>query len=169
MYWAAPVGVEDHARAGVAGGDSVGQRVRDQFGAQVVSEGEPDDPPGGNVDHGGQVQPPLPGGDVGDVAAPAGVDLAGVGGEVPADPVRPRRNGRVSDPAGSRTSGSNQSAVPAEGDVREAHGRGWLVGLHLPGLPGGRGIQDGRGCDGYVPGVVEDDSGRGQFAATGVN
>ena len=61
--------MEDPARARVAGRDRVGQRSRDQFGAQVVSEGVADDPAGGDVDHRGQIQPPLPGADIGDVAA----------------------------------------------------------------------------------------------------
>src|SRR5580693_5958707 len=82
---AAAVGVEDHAGLGVAGGDRVGQGAGDQLGAQVVREGEPDDAAGGDVDDGGEVEPALPGGEVGDVAAPPLVDLRGVGGEVPAD------------------------------------------------------------------------------------
>src|SRR5262249_8759077 len=82
---AGPVGVKDHARARVAGRDRVGQRIGDQLGAQVISDGVADDPAGGDVDHGGQVQPPLPGADVGDVPAPARVDRGGIGGEVAAD------------------------------------------------------------------------------------
>src|SRR5215472_17164119 len=90
VYWgAAPVAVEDHAGRRVASGQSVGQRAGGQLSAQVIGEGVTDDAPGGDVDHRGQVQPSLPGTDVGDVAAPPGVDLAGVGGEVPADLVRP--------------------------------------------------------------------------------
>src|SRR5580704_1718048 len=68
---AAAVGVEDHARLGITGGDRVGQRVADQLGAQVIGHGKPDDAPGGDVDDSGQVQPAFPGGDIGDVAAPA--------------------------------------------------------------------------------------------------
>ena len=95
---AAAVGVEDHPGCGRAGGDGVGQGVGDQVGAQVVGQGPADDPAGGEVDDGGQVQPALPGRDVGDVAAPAGVDRRGVGREVAADQVRPgrRRPGRGS-------------------------------------------------------------------------
>jgi len=52
VYWAAAVGVEDHPGRGVAGGDRVGQGVRDQFGAQVISQREPDDAAGGDIDHG---------------------------------------------------------------------------------------------------------------------
>jgi hypothetical protein len=44
------------------------------------------DAAGGDVDHGGQIQPPLPGADVDDVAVPAGIEFAGAGGEVAADP-----------------------------------------------------------------------------------
>src|SRR3954451_5358888 len=67
VYWAAPVGVEDHAGVGVAGRDGVGQGVGDQVGAQVVGHRVADHTPGGDVDDGGQVEPPLPGVDVGDV------------------------------------------------------------------------------------------------------
>ena len=49
---AAAVGVEDHARRGVAGGDRVAQRGSDQLGAQVIGQGEPDDAAGGDVDDG---------------------------------------------------------------------------------------------------------------------
>src|SRR5215471_10203185 len=37
------VGMEDHSRAGVPRSDSVGQRGGGQLGAQVISQGEPDD------------------------------------------------------------------------------------------------------------------------------
>jgi hypothetical protein len=57
MCTAAAVGAEDHARPRVPDGDRVGQRVRDQPGAQVVRHGVADDPPGGDVDDGGQVEP----------------------------------------------------------------------------------------------------------------
>jgi hypothetical protein len=72
---AAAVGVEDHARLRVAGGDCVGQRAAGQFRAQVVREGVADDPPGRDVDDRGQVEPAFPGRDVGDVPAPSGVEL----------------------------------------------------------------------------------------------
>src|SRR6266487_1903672 len=86
---AALIAVEDHAGAGVAGGDRVGQRTGDELGAQVIGQGVTDDAAGGDVDHGGQIQPPFPGADVGDVPAPAGVEVGRVGGEVAADPIRP--------------------------------------------------------------------------------
>ena len=78
---ATAISLEDHAGCGVAGGDGVGQRVGDQVGTQVLGEREPDHAPRRDVDHGGQLQPPLPGRDVGDVAAPAGVDRGGVHGK----------------------------------------------------------------------------------------
>src|SRR6266516_2058757 len=68
---AAPVGVEDHSRRRVAGSDRVCQCRRDELGAQVIGYRIADDPAGGDVDHGGQIQPPLPGADVGYVTAPA--------------------------------------------------------------------------------------------------
>jgi len=61
--------------------------VLGQFGAQVIGHGVAGDPAGGDVDDGGQVEPALAGGDVGDVAALAGVQPAGVGGEITADQV----------------------------------------------------------------------------------
>jgi hypothetical protein len=51
---AAAVGVEGHARLWGTGRDRVGQRVRDQLGAQVVRHGIAHDPPRGDVDDGGQ-------------------------------------------------------------------------------------------------------------------
>src|SRR4029450_9222030 len=59
--------------------------------------GEADHPARGDVDHGGQLQPPFPGREVGDVAAPAGVDRGGVDGEVAADQVSPGGGRRVRD------------------------------------------------------------------------
>ena len=77
MYWAGSRGRSGRSRpVGVAGGDRVGQGVRDELGAQVIGQGEPDDAAGGDVDDGGQVQPAFPGGDVGDVAAPRWLILA---------------------------------------------------------------------------------------------
>jgi transposase-like protein len=64
VYWAAAVGVEDHAGARVAGRDGVDQGGGDQLGAQVVGDRVADDAAGGDVDHGSQVQPPLPGADI---------------------------------------------------------------------------------------------------------
>jgi hypothetical protein len=43
VYWAAPVGVEDHPGVWVAGGDRVGQRAGDQLGAQVIGHRVADD------------------------------------------------------------------------------------------------------------------------------
>jgi hypothetical protein len=91
------VRVEHHPRRGITGGDRVGQRVAGQLGAQMLGQGEADHPAGGDVDHGGQVQPALPGRDVGDVATPAGVDRGGVDGEVPADQVGSGGRRRVRD------------------------------------------------------------------------
>ena len=110
---------------GVAGGDRVGQRVGDQFGAQVIGHGVADDAAGGDVDDGSQVQPPLPGGDIGDVAAPPGVHRCGTRGEVAADPVAARRCRRVGDggalPSFRRP--ALQAAMPSSAG-RSACGRG---------------------------------------------
>src|SRR6266498_3144499 len=90
---AAPVRIEDHSWARVAAGDRVGQRIGDRVA---------NDAAGGDVDHGGKIQPPShvpmsvmsP---VGDVPAPARVDLGGVGSEVPPDLIRSCGGGRVED------------------------------------------------------------------------
>jgi hypothetical protein len=56
--------------------------VGDELGAHVIGERPPHDAAAGEVDDGGEVGPALPGGDVGDVATPAGVEL-GARAEVP--------------------------------------------------------------------------------------
>jgi hypothetical protein len=89
--------MEDHPGRGIAGRDRVSQRVRHELGPQVISQGKPDDAARGDIDHGGQVQPALPGGEVGDVPAPPGVDLGGIRGEVPADRSGAGRGRGVSD------------------------------------------------------------------------
>jgi hypothetical protein len=90
----------------------------------VVRQGVADDAAGGDVDDGGEVEPPFPGGDEGDVAAPAGVDLGGVGGEVPADPVRPRRrpgprswSSSAASPPGPAAPGPASAGRPASGSA----------------------------------------------------
>jgi hypothetical protein len=69
--------VEDHAGGRIPGGDGVAQRIGDQAGPQVIGHRVSHDPAGGDVDDGGQEQPPFPGAQVGDIAAPAGVQLGG--------------------------------------------------------------------------------------------
>ena len=54
------------------------QRGLDQVGAQVVLDRPADDPAGAAVADRAQVQPALPGGQVGDVGGPDPVQLAGV-------------------------------------------------------------------------------------------
>src|ERR1022692_208990 len=63
----------------------------------MISPREPDYAAGGDVQNCGEEQPSLPGRDKSDVAAPAGVDLRGVGGELPADQVRAGSGRRVGD------------------------------------------------------------------------
>ena len=50
------------------------QGVGDELGAHVVGQRPAHHPAAGQVDHGGQVRPAFPGGDVGDVAHVAGVE-----------------------------------------------------------------------------------------------
>ena len=47
VYWAAAVGTEDRSRRGVTSSDRVGQRIRHELSAQVISESGP--PPAGST------------------------------------------------------------------------------------------------------------------------
>jgi hypothetical protein len=86
VYWAATIGVEDHAvDVPTAGGHRRLQGVGDEGGAHVLGEGPADHPPREQVDDGGQIQPALTGAQVGDVAAPRHVRGGRV--EVPSDPI----------------------------------------------------------------------------------
>src|SRR5690348_9100964 len=69
----------------------------------MVGGGPAHDPTRREVDDGGQVEPAFPRVDVGDVAAPAGVQHCGGGGEVPADQVRREGGGRVGHGGGAPT------------------------------------------------------------------
>src|SRR5215217_1780801 len=91
------IGMEHDPSCGIASGHGVGQRVGNQLGTQMLGHGEPHDPPRGDVDYGRQVQPALPGREVGDVATPAGVDRGRIDREVTADQVRPGGRRRVRD------------------------------------------------------------------------
>ncbi|GAA2104376.1 hypothetical protein GCM10009801_79960 [Streptomyces albiaxialis] len=94
---AAAVGVKDHPGwwAALMAGRARG--IDDQAGAQVIGGGPAHDAGGGDVDDGSQVEPAFVGGDVGDVAAPAGVGGGRVGLEVASYQVGPGRCGRVGD------------------------------------------------------------------------
>lgn len=92
----ASVSVEDHAWVGFAGVNYFAQRIQGQLGPQLVGKGVADEAAGGDIDNGGQVQPPLSSADVvGDVPAPAAIELAGFDGEAPADLVRARASSRI--------------------------------------------------------------------------
>ena len=93
----APIGMVDQAGARPLRRDGHLQCGQRQVGAQVIVHRPAHDPAAVKIHDGGQVEPPFPGVDVGDVAAPAGVDPGGVGGEVAADQVRAGRGGRVGD------------------------------------------------------------------------
>jgi hypothetical protein len=69
--------VEDHCQFRIVSGDSVCRGIDDEFGAQVISQGEPDDAAGGDADDGGQVEQAFPCGEVVGVAVPPLVDLGG--------------------------------------------------------------------------------------------
>src|ERR1017187_1663992 len=78
--------MEDHPGGRLPGGDGHVEGGGDQAGAHVPGDRPADHGPRVQVDDGGQVGPAVPGPDVGDVAAPAGVGVRG--GEVAADQVR---------------------------------------------------------------------------------
>ena len=80
-----PIAVEDHSLGWFAPCDSVCERLGDEVGAHVISDGPADDGSRMEVDDGGQVGPSLPGLDVGDVAAPFLIGC--FGGEIAADEV----------------------------------------------------------------------------------
>jgi hypothetical protein len=62
------------------------QRVDHEAGAHVLGQLPADDHAGGQIDHGGQIQPSLAGLEVGDVADQARTRL--LGGEVAPDQIR---------------------------------------------------------------------------------
>ena len=122
-------------RGRAAAGHRVGQGLVDQVGAQVVGGGPADHPARGEVDDGGQVQPALPGVDVGDVAAPAGVEPPRWRWRSPArsGPRRGRRPGRArswcatasgpaAPPGGAHQPGDALAAVPRPWRSRRAPG-----------------------------------------------
>src|ERR687897_524576 len=70
---AAPVGVMDQSRRWTASVDRHVHRVEDQLRPEVVRHGPAYDLSGVGVEHEGEVEPPLPGPDVGDVRYPQAV------------------------------------------------------------------------------------------------
>jgi hypothetical protein len=80
--------VEDRIRGDKAGVNAHLQSVDDEAGAHVVGELPADDHSGGQVDHGGQVEPALCGFEVGDVADESLAGRAAGGVEVAADQIR---------------------------------------------------------------------------------
>jgi hypothetical protein len=86
----------------------------------MLGQGEPDHSAGGDVDHGGQIQPAFPGREVGDVATPAGVDRGSIDAEVATHQVGPDGGRRIGDrgllpPARSATTqagGAHQPGHP---------------------------------------------------------
>ena len=74
-----PIGMEDQPGGGTATLEGHRRGIHDQRGAHVVGHGPPDDPPGGQVEHRGQVQPFLPGPHVGAVGHVEAVDIDGAG------------------------------------------------------------------------------------------
>ena len=82
------IGVKDRVVAGQAASDGEVEGVADQVGTHVVGHRVPDDLAVVQVDDRGQVEPPLPRGQVRDVPDQSSARCRG--GEVPADQVRYR-------------------------------------------------------------------------------
>jgi hypothetical protein len=76
----------DQAWSGLALGDRHVQGVQDQFGAQVLSHGPADDPPGEGIEDHGEIEPALVGALLGDIGDPQPVRCWW--GEVALDQVR---------------------------------------------------------------------------------
>lgn len=76
------VGVEDHGVLRSPGAAGCDEGVGNEAGAQMVGGGPADDTAGGDVGDSGQVEPPLLGGDAGDVAAPSQVGAGRIRWEV---------------------------------------------------------------------------------------
>ncbi len=74
------VGVPDQTASGSTMGERHREGVGDELGAQVVGHRPADDPAAVEILHGDEVEPALPGTEVGDVGDPAAV--RGAGGEV---------------------------------------------------------------------------------------
>lgn len=94
---ASTLGVEDHRPGRAAGLASCSEGDCDEFGPQAVGGGPAHDASGRDVDDGGQVEPALLGGDVGDVTAPACVDRCRVRLEAAKHQVRSGGSMRVRD------------------------------------------------------------------------
>jgi hypothetical protein len=107
------VGVVDQSRVGSAAGDGHLERVDDKLGAQVVGDRPADDPAAVAVHHRGQIQPALPGAQIGDVSDPQPVRASGL--KVALDEV-----GRRSD-AGHADRGLAATAADQAADLGLAH------------------------------------------------
>jgi hypothetical protein len=95
VYSAAAVGVEDRGvhPLPTAGGHRGVQGIGDQPGVVVVTHRPAQQVPRCQVQHAGQVQPALLGGDVGHIPAPGDIGLVGV--EQPTQQIRRGRRGRI--------------------------------------------------------------------------
>ncbi len=99
----------------------------------MIRGGPADDAAGAEVDHGGQIQPALPGVNVDDVSAPAGVDIACTAGEIPLDQIRRSTRSGIGDGGG---------APPLRGPSGAAGGA-QEPGNTLAGMPAPAGAQCG--------------------------
>ena len=100
-----PVAVEDAALGQLAAAGGHDQGIDDQVGAHVLGHRVARHLAGGQIDHGGQVQPALPGRQVGDVPDQR---WPGAGrGEVPAEQVR-----RAAPPGPARVSAGGAGGSP---------------------------------------------------------
>jgi hypothetical protein len=90
---AAPVGMKDTSVGEFAVVGGHGDRVDHQAGLHMIGQRPADDSLAVTVNDGRQIQPSLPGGNVGDIADEFAARRRG--GEVPADQVRGGRRGRI--------------------------------------------------------------------------
>jgi hypothetical protein len=98
--------------AAAAGGHRGIQGAHDQGGVVVIAHRPAHQVPGGKIEHAGQIQPALVGGDEGHIPAPGHIELVGV--EQPAQQIRRRWDGGV----------RLGQAAPAAGTVTDDAGGG---------------------------------------------
>lgn len=79
------------------------QRIQYEAGVHVGTDAPADDPAGEDIDHGGNVQPALPGGDVGEIRDPELVGALGL--EFPIGAIQRARN------RGVRSRGAHRPAA----------------------------------------------------------
>src|SRR5437879_10431970 len=122
------------------------QGVADELGPHVVGHGPAHHPAGGQVDHGGQVEPALPGPDVGDVAHVDPVHLDRARPEYP-----PNEVGGGCFGIGQGGLAPAPPAAPDEAPL--AHDAGHPLAPHVVALPAQLGVHPGPAVPAALLGV----------------